>query len=116
MTLLKEHSLVTEDAQGRAAMHALTQLVVRDLLTDATQRSALVAALTVSLMEQIKTFDSSKPETYKTCTCRAYTAHVKALLTHVGDEGADATEEVARLAYAAGYFFFEVTSAFADAR
>ena len=116
MTLLKEHSLVTEDEQGRAAMHALTQLVVRDLLTDATQRSALVAALTVSLMEQMQTFDSRKPETFKTCTCRAYGAHVKALLTHVGDEGADATEEVARLAYAAGYCFLEVTSAFADAR
>ena len=114
--LLQEHSLVTEDEQGRAAMHALTQLVVRDLLTDATQRSALVAVLTGSLMEQMQTFDSSKPKTYKTCTCRAYGAHVKALLTHVGDEGADATEEVARLAYAAGCFFSEVTSAFADAR
>jgi hypothetical protein len=70
-------------------MHALTQLVVRDLLTDATQRSALVAALTVSLMEQMQTFDSSKQESYKTCTCRAYGAHVKALLTHVGDEGVE---------------------------
>ena len=98
-----------------SAMHALTQLVVCDLLTDATQRPALVEALTGSSMQQMKTFDHSKPDTYKTCTCRSYGAHVKALLTHVSD-GPDATEEVAELAYETWAFFYTVTSAFADAR
>jgi len=66
-----------------------------------------------ALMAQMNTFDKSKPETYKSCTCRSYTAHVKALLAQIGP---DATEEVAQLAYDTGAFFSTVTSAFADAR
>jgi hypothetical protein len=57
------------------------------------------------------TFDSDKPETYKTCTCREYVAHVKAVLDHT-----DASEDVAALAFYTGRFLQEVTSAFEDAR
>ena len=39
MSLLEEHSLVTADAQGLAAMHALMQLVVRDQLTEGARWS-----------------------------------------------------------------------------
>ena len=41
VSLLEEHSLVTADAQGLAAMHALTQLVVRDQLTEGAQGSVV---------------------------------------------------------------------------
>jgi hypothetical protein len=57
------------------------------------------------------TFDSDKPETYQTCTCRAYVAHVKAVLDHT-----DACEDVAALAYHTGCFLADVTCAYADAR
>ena len=52
-----------------------------------------------ALAREMHTFDSDKPETYKTCTCRAYVAHVKAVLDHT-----DASEDVAALAFYTGCF------------
>ena len=63
------------------------------------------------LVREMHTFDSDKPETYKTCTCRAYVAHVKAVLDH-----ADASEDVAALAFHTGWFLEQVTCAYVDAR
>ena len=64
-----------------------------------------------ALTREMHTFDEDKPETYKTCTCRAYVAHVKAVLDHT-----DACEDVAALAYHTGCFLADVTCAYADAR
>ena len=57
------------------------------------------------------TFDSDKPETYKTCTCRAYVAHVKAVLDHT-----DASEDVAALAFHTGCFLEDVACVYEDVR
>ena len=54
----------------RAAMAEALEAAARD-------RAALQA--------QMDTFDRRKAETYQACSCRAYTAHVRAALEHVGD-------------------------------
>jgi len=62
--LLQEHSLVTIDNTGCAAMHAVTQLVVRDWLTPKVQRSVLVAALAGVLASKLRKFNEGKPATF----------------------------------------------------
>jgi len=62
--LLQEHSLVTVDEMRLAAMHALTQLVVRDQLTTRVQRPALLATLASVLEVHLGKFDPDKPKTY----------------------------------------------------
>ena len=55
--LLEEHSLVTRDAQGLGAMHALTQLVVRDQLTERAERAPLAAAVARALTDRVAKFN-----------------------------------------------------------
>ena len=62
--LLQAHSLVTVDDTGCAAMHAVTQLVVRDWLTPKAQRSVLVAALAAVLASKLRKFNPEKPATF----------------------------------------------------
>ena len=67
--LLQAHSLVMVDDKGSAAMHALTQYVVRDELTAKMQRLVLIATLTAVLAEKLGKFDCKKPATYFICVC-----------------------------------------------
>jgi len=61
--LLQEHSLVTVDDTGCAAMHAVTQRVVRRL-TPKAQRPVLVAALAAVLASKLLKFNDEKPATF----------------------------------------------------
>jgi len=91
---------------------SLTQHVIREhLMGDA--RGPTLRAVVAALQAQMDTFDRDKAETYRACTCRAYTAHVRAALEHAGDT--DASEDAARLAVAAGVFLEQATSAYAEA-
>ena len=144
LPVLKGHCLVSASPSPSkagprvfVAIHALTQQVIREHLMGnarAQTQTAVVAALQV----QMDTFDSSKQETYKACTCRAYTAHVAAVLGHVtvsmveggvrgvrsaqggtgGHDDSDSgeLETVAQLALKTGAFLYQVTCAYADAR
>ena len=60
--LLQEHSLVTVNDMGCAAMHAVTQLVVRNLAPKA-QRPVLVATLVNVLASKLGKFQDEKPAT-----------------------------------------------------
>jgi len=64
VVLLQEHSLVTVDEKGGAAMNELTQLVVLDQLTEKSQRPALVAALAAKLAVKLGKFTHEKPSTH----------------------------------------------------
>jgi len=64
VVLLQKHSLVTLDDMGCAALHAVTQRVVRDWLTPKSHRQALVAALSAVLAAKLKRFDQVKPSTF----------------------------------------------------
>ena len=81
LPVLEEHSLVHVHRGPRilVSIHALTQQVIREHLMDGARAEALRAVL-ASLQAQMDTFDRVKPESYQACTCRAYTAHVKAAL------------------------------------
>ena len=75
--LLQEHSLATVDDRGAAAMHALTQLVVREQLTQRAQRPALLAALAAVLKAKMSKYDRDKPATW--FVGRRYASHVAAV-------------------------------------
>jgi len=62
--LLQEHTLVTVDDTGCAAMHAVTQLVVRDFFTPKVQRPLLVAAMAFVLESKLCKFHQEKPATF----------------------------------------------------
>ena len=83
---LQEHSLVTVDERGSAVMHALTQLVVRDQLTERVQRSALLATLASVLEVHLGKFDPDKPKTY--FIGRRYAQHASTLVQHAREWGA----------------------------
>jgi len=83
--LLQEHSLVTVDDTGGAAMHALTQLVVRDQLTTKAQRPALVAALAAVLAAKLGKFNEAKPATY--FIGRRYVRHASAVVARAREWG-----------------------------
>ena len=83
--LLEEHSLVSPDGTGNVKMHALTQLVVRELLTETAERPALAAAVAQRLREQLDRFHSDKPGTY--ASGRLYAAHAYALAAHAAEWG-----------------------------
>jgi len=63
VNLLQEYSLVTVDARGNAAMHALTQ-VVRQQLMPKAQRNALLAAVAALLEAKLAKFDRNQGVTY----------------------------------------------------
>jgi tetratricopeptide (TPR) repeat protein len=84
--LLQEHSLVTVDEMRLAAMHALTQLVVRDQLTTRVQRPALLATLASVLEVKLGKFDPDKPSTY--FIGRRYAQHASTLVQHAREWGA----------------------------
>lgn len=98
LPILKSHCLVSVPKAGPqvVSIHALTQQVIREHLTG-DARAQVVQRVTAALARQMHTFDRAKPETYKTCTCRLYAPHVKALLARIGD--AEAADEVAALAF-----------------
>jgi len=75
--LLQEHSLVTVDDTGCAAMHAVTQLVVRDWMTSKAQRPVLVAALAAVLASKLDKFNNEKPTTF--FIGRRYSRHAAVL-------------------------------------
>ena len=75
--LLEAHSLVTVDDTGCAAMHAVTQCVVRDWLTPRAQRPVLVAALAAVLASKLPKFRYQKPATF--FTGRRYARHAGAV-------------------------------------
>ena len=115
LPVLEEHSLVHVHRGPLilVSIHALTQQVIREHLMDGARAEALRAVL-AALQAQMDTYDRNKPESYQACTCRAYTAHVKAALEQVGD--ADVSEDAARLADDAGDFHSKVTSTYSEAR
>jgi len=115
LPVLEEHSLVHvhRGPLVLVSIHALTQQVIREQLMDGARAEALRAVL-AALQAQMDTFDRDKSGSYQACTCRAYTAHVKAALEQVGD--ADASEDAARLAVDAGDFHRTVTSTYSEAR
>ena len=67
-----------------------------------------------ALAAQMDTLDASKAESYQACTCRSFTAHVKAALAHVEDT--HLPDAAARLAEATCRFFHKVTSAVTETR
>jgi len=62
--MLEKHSLVMVDNTGFAAMHAVTQRVVRDWLTPKAQQPVLVAALAAVLALKLLKFRYQKPATF----------------------------------------------------
>ena len=77
---------MTVDERGSAVMHALTQLVVRDQLTERVQRSALLATLASVLEVHLGKFDPDKPKTY--FIGRRYAQHASTLVQHAREWGA----------------------------
>jgi len=80
VNLLQEHSLVTVDDKGNAAMYALTQRVMRQHLTSKAQRTAILVAVAAVLQAKLAKFDSKKPVTY--FTGRRYARHASAVAAH----------------------------------
>jgi len=76
--LLQAHSLVTVDDTGCAAMHAVTQRVVRNWLTPKAQRPVLVAALAAVLASKLLKFHEEKPATF--FIGRRYARHAGAVV------------------------------------
>jgi len=131
--LLQAHSLVTVDNTGCAAMHAVTQLVVRDWFTPKAQRSVLVAALAAVLASKLLKFNSEKPATF--FIGRRYARHAGAVAARarewgvlpvvrpgfaggsggvdagLGGRGADSTvlDNIAVMCEQAGHFFDKVS-------
>jgi len=83
--LLQAHSLVTVDDTGCAAMHAVTQRVVRDWLTPTAQRPVLVAALAAVLASKLLKFDDEKPATF--FIGRRYARHAGAVAARAREWG-----------------------------
>jgi len=83
--LLQEHSLVTVDDTGCAAMHAVTQLVVRDWLTPKAQRPVLVAVLVSVLAAKLGKFTVEKPATF--FIGRRYARHASTLAARAREWG-----------------------------
>jgi len=83
--LLQAHSLVTVDNTGCAAMHAVTQLVVRDWLTAKAQRPVLVAALAAVLASKLLKFNEEKPATF--FIGRRYARHAGAVAARAREWG-----------------------------
>jgi len=83
--LLQAHSLVTVNDTGCAAMHAVTQRVVRDWLTPKAQRSVLVAALAAVLASKLLKFHTEKPATF--FIGRRYTRHAAAVAARAREWG-----------------------------
>ena len=85
VSLLQEQSLVAVDDQNLASMHALTQLVVRDVLTEKAQRASLLATLAGVLARKMEKINSGKPATY--FVGRRYASHGVAIVGHVRSSG-----------------------------
>jgi len=83
--LLQAHSLVTVDDTGCAAMHAVTQRVVRDWITPKTQQPVLVAALAAVLASKLLKFHPEKIATY--FIGRRYTRHAGAVAERAREWG-----------------------------
>jgi len=83
--LLQAHSLVTVDDTGCAAMHAVTQFVVRDWLTPKAQRPVLVAALVAVLASKLFKFRYQKPVTF--FIGRRYARHADAVAARAREWG-----------------------------
>ena len=83
--LLQEHSLVTVDDTGCAAMHAVTQQVMRDWLISKAQRPVLVATLAAVLASKLGKFHSDKPATY--FIGRRYARHAGAVAARAREWG-----------------------------
>jgi len=83
--LLQAHSLVTVDDTGCAAMHAVTQRVVRDWLTPKAQRPGLVAALAAVLASKLRKFNYQKPATF--FIGRRYARHAGAVAARAREWG-----------------------------
>jgi len=83
--LLQEHSLVNVDDKGCAAMHAVTQLVVRDWITPKTQRAVLVAVLAAVLASKLFKFNHEKPVTF--FIGRRYARHAGAVAARAREWG-----------------------------
>jgi len=83
--LLQEHSLVTVDDTGCAAMHAVTQRVVRDWLTPKAQRPVLVAVLAAMLASKLCKFNEEKPATF--FIGRRYARHAGAVSARAREWG-----------------------------
>jgi len=80
VNLLQHHSLVTVDDRGNAAMHALTQLVVRQQIMPKAQRTAFLAALAAALESKLNKFHHEKPMTY--FIGRRYARHASTVAAH----------------------------------
>jgi len=80
VNLLQEHSLVTVDDKGNAAMHALTQRVVREHLTSKAQRTAILTQVAAVLQAKLAKFDHEKPVTY--FIGRRYVRHASTVAAH----------------------------------
>jgi len=116
LPILKSHCLVLMPKSAGpqvVSIHSLTQQVIREHLMG-NARAQVLQTVTASLARRMDTFENDKPETYMTCTCRAYAPHVQALMAHV--DHTDIVYEVAVLAYHTGWFFYTVTSAFTEAK
>jgi len=83
--LLQAHSLVTVDDTGCAAMHAVTQHVVRDWITPKAQRAVLVAALAAVLASKLLKFDEENPATF--FIGRRYARHAGAVAARAREWG-----------------------------
>jgi len=83
--LLQAHSLVTVDDTGCAAMHAVTQRVVRDWLTPKAQRPVLVAALASALASKLRKFNEEIPATF--FIGRRYSRHAGAVVARAREWG-----------------------------
>jgi len=131
--LLQEHSLVTVDDMGCAAIHAVIQLAVRDWLTPKAQRPVLVAALAAVLSSKMLNFHPDKTATH--FIGRRYARHAGAVAARArkwgvlpvarpgiaggsggsvvgqGGGGADRAmlDNIAAMCQKAGFFFDEVS-------
>ena len=86
VSLLAQHALVTVNDKGLGAMHALTQLVVREQqLTDKAERGALAATVVQRLADKLGKFAHMKPATH--FIGQRYGRHAMAVAGHVGKWG-----------------------------
>ena len=85
MLLLQEHSLVTVNDMGCAAIHAVIQLAVREWLTPKAQRHVLLAALASVLTSKLLKFHPNKTATH--FIGRRYARHASAVAARAREWG-----------------------------
>ena len=123
--ILQDHCLISVGMgpEEVISIHAVTQLVVREHLTDTDSRAKVVSDVVSALEVKMSEFDVKNPETWRGSMCRKYAAHVKAVMANINkavmaninDNDAKATAAVLNLASHTAEFYSKVSCAFTDA-